>query len=109
MKTRIFLSIAFIALLGWSNISYAGNGHWRKTHPRRVEVNSRLRNQNRRINKEVKEGEMSRQKAVRLKTNDMKIRQEERDMASQNKGHLTRLEQKTLNRQLNKNSRKIGQ
>jgi len=109
MKTRIFLSIAFIALMGWSNMSYAGNGTWRKNHPRRVEVNSRLRNQNRRINTAVKDGKMGIGKAERLKGNDMKIRQEERDMASQNGSHLTKNEQKTLNQQLNKNSRKIGQ
>ena len=108
MKTRMILSTVLIALLGFSTVSYAGAGTWRKTHPRRTEVNTRLKNQNKRINKEVKEGEMSDKKADKLKSNDMKIRQEERDMASQDKGHITKQEQKTLNQQLNANSKKIG-
>jgi len=33
----------------------AGDGQWAKSHPRREEVNARLANQNRRINKEVRE------------------------------------------------------
>lgn len=105
----MILTAVLLALFGFSTTSYAGAGTWRKSHPRRAEVNHRLRNQNKRINTEVKEGEMGKAKAAKLKSNDIKIRQEERDMASQNKSHLTKQEQKTLNQQLNKNSRKIGQ
>jgi len=108
MKKRMILSTLLIALLGLSTATYAANGSFAKHHPRRAEVNHRLKNQNKRINTEVKEGEMSKAKAAKLKSNDVKIRQEERDMASQNKGHITKQEQKTLNQQLNKNSQKIG-
>jgi TolA-binding protein len=79
-----------------------------KDHPRRHEVNKRLDNQNRRINKEVKEGEISKQEAAKLHKEDRQIRQEERTMASQNGGHITKQEQKTLNQQENKVSREVG-
>ncbi|KVV47809.1 hypothetical protein WK81_01715 [Burkholderia ubonensis] len=82
---------------------------WQKAHPRREEVNQRLANQNRRIHHEVKEGEMSHAQAARLHRDDHRIRQEERDMAAQNGGHLTRPEQRVLNQQENAVSNKIGQ
>ncbi|KVD06055.1 hypothetical protein WI80_19950 [Burkholderia ubonensis] len=82
---------------------------WQKAHPRREEVNQRLANQNRRIHHEVKEGEMSHAQAARLHRDDRQIRQEERDMAAQNGGHLTKPEQRALNQQENAVSNKIGQ
>ena len=81
---------------------------WQKAHPRREEVNGRLANQNRRIKDEVKEGDMSKAKAAQLHKKDRQIRQEERDMASQNGGHITKQEQRTLNQQENKVSKQIG-
>lgn len=77
-------------------------------HPRREEVNNRLANQNARIRTEVAEGDMSNAKAARLHKDDRQIRQEERDMASQNGGRITKQEQRTLNQQENKVSKKIG-
>jgi hypothetical protein len=82
---------------------------WQKNHPRREQVNERLANQNRRINQEVKEGEITPQQARKLHREDRQIRQEERDMASQNGGHITQSEQRVLNQQENAVSRQIGQ
>ncbi|MPV66565.1 hypothetical protein [Burkholderia sp. BE17] len=82
---------------------------WQQAHPRREEVNQRLANQNRRIHHEVKEGEMSHAQAARLHRDDRKIRQEERDMAAQDHGHITKSEQRVLNQQENAVSNKIGQ
>ena len=81
---------------------------WEKTHPRRDQVNDRLANQDKRIHQEVKEGEMSKAKAARLHKEDRQVRKEERVMASQNGGHITRKEQKTLNHQENAISKQIG-
>ena len=86
----------------------AGDGQWAKTHPRRAEVNARLANQNRRINKEVREGEMTRGQAAQLHRQDHQIRKEERAMASTNGGHVTKAEQRALNQQENQVSREIG-
>lgn len=82
--------------------------NWQKQHPRREQVNQRLANQNRRIHEEVKEGEMSKAKAAQIHKEDHQIRQEERLMASQNGGQITKAEQRVLNQQENKVSAQIG-
>jgi hypothetical protein len=94
-----------------ASVSSAGaaEGQWNKNHPRRAEVNGRLVNQNKRINQERKEGEISGRQAAKLHREDYQIRQEERDMARQNGGHITKQEQRTLNQQENAVSRQIGQ
>ena len=81
---------------------------WERNHPRRDQVNDRLANQNRRINHELKEGEITKQQAHQLHREDHAIRQEERDMAKINGGHITKGEQKTLNQQENAVSHQIG-
>jgi hypothetical protein len=86
----------------------AADATWAQKHPRRAEVNSRLANQNRRIHQQVKAGDMSKSQAAALHRNDHAIRQEERDMASQNGGHITKSEQHVLNQQENANSQQIG-
>jgi len=102
------LSIAvIIGLLAASTATFAQSG-FAKTHPRRHEVNDRLANQNKRIHHDVKDGDMSKKQASNLHKDDHQIRQEERDMASQNHSHITKREQKTLNQQENKTSKKIG-
>jgi hypothetical protein len=77
-------------------------------HPRRAQVNSRLDNQNKRIDTEVKDGQITRKQAAGLHTEDHQIRVEERDMAGQNNTHITTQEQKTLNQQENAVSGQIG-
>ena len=82
---------------------------WEKHHPRREQVNERLANQNKRISNEVKEGDLTKAQARKLRKEDSQIRQEERDMAAQNGGHITKAEQKVLNQQENQVSKQIGQ
>ncbi len=86
----------------------ASETKWQKNHPRREQVNKRLANQNNRIKTEVANGEITKGQAAALHKEDRQIRQEERDMASQNGGHITKQEQKTLNQQENKVSGQIG-
>ena len=101
--------IAAAAALALSFVGTASaQTNWDASHPRRAEVNDRLANQDRRIHQEVREGEMSHAEAARLHRDDHQIRQEERDMASQNGGHITRLEKRTLNQQENAVSKQIG-
>jgi len=109
-RTRNFVSIALLCALsfGAAANSLAAESPWDQNHPRRDQVNDRLANQNQRINKEVKEGEMSKAKAARLHAQDHPIRKEERIMASQNNGHITKQEQRTLNQQESRVSQKIG-
>jgi hypothetical protein len=81
---------------------------WERNHPRRDQVNDRLANQNRRIHRELKEGEITKAQARQLHREDHAIRQEERDMAKLNGGHITKGEQKVLNQQENAVSHQIG-
>lgn len=80
---------------------------WQKNHPRRTQVNSRLANQNKRIHQDVKNGTLTKGQAAALHKDDHQVRQEERDMASQNGSHITTSEQKTLNQQENAISKDI--
>jgi hypothetical protein len=81
---------------------------WQKNHPRREQVNHRLTHQNARIKEEVKEGDLTKAQGAALHKDDRQIRREERLMASQNGGHITKAEQKTLNQQENAVSKQIG-
>ena len=80
---------------------------WQKNHPRREQVNNRLNNQNKRIHNDVKNGTLTKGQAASLHKEDHQVRQEERDMASQNGGHITKSEQKVLNQQENGISKQI--
>jgi len=55
----------------------------------------------------VKEGKLTPAQAHKLHKEDRQIRHEERAMASQNGGHITKQEQRVLNRQENAVSRQI--
>ena len=81
---------------------------WEKRHPRRDEVNDRLENQDKRIHQQVKDGDLTHSQAVALHKDDKMIRQEERDMAKLDKGHITAADQKALNQQENAVSKQIG-
>lgn len=98
--------MTFIAFLGLSNPINA-QSKWEKNHPRRDQVNDRLAKQNTRIKDKVDDGKMSKAEAAKLHKHDHQMRQEERDMAAQNHGHITKQEEKTLNQQENRNSRAI--
>ena len=101
-------AVAAVALTGLASNALAGETRWQKDHPRRTEVNARLANQNKRINKEVKEGEITKAQAHKLHAEDHAIRREERTMASTNGGHITKAEQRALNQQENQVSKQIG-
>ena len=59
-------SKAFVA----SASSGAIAGNWGQNHPRREQVNDRLQNQNRRINRERQEGEITQRQANQLHRED---------------------------------------
>ena len=108
---RIAALTLIVSVLGASASSAMAAEHdttWQKNHPRREQVNERLANQNKRIKTEVKEGDISKTQAASLHKDDRQIRREERLMASQNGGHITKQEQKTLNQQENAVSKQIG-
>ncbi len=107
MKSKLLFSAILVAFLGIANISMAQDGNFAKNHPRRAEVNQRLNNQDRRINRDVRNGDISRRQANRLHQRDHQIRREERRMAYRHDGHITKRDQNRLNRQENHMSRRI--
>lgn len=115
MNTRTSKAIAATIALSLFALGGTAMAHgqdketkWEKHHPRRDQVNDRLANQNRRITDEVKEGDMTKAQARKLRKKDRQIRQAERDMAARNGGHITKSEQKALNQQENQVSKQIG-
>jgi hypothetical protein len=117
MNRKNILAVTLTALVvgATTPAAFAGEGkesrahEWKEKHPRRAEVNQRLENQDRRIDREVKEGDMSKAEAGKLHREDRHIRAEERQMAAENGGHITKAEQRKLNRQENAVSKQIGQ
>ena len=107
VRTRALASFLALGLLTAAPAMLAVETQWQKDHPRRTQVNGRLKNQNQRTNQGVKNGKLTPQQAGQLHHEDGQIRQEERDMASQNGGHITKQEQRTLNQQENQVSKQI--
>jgi len=95
--------VSFVGLVGTASAETT----WQKNHPRRTQVNHRLANQDKRIHRDVKNGTLNKAQAANLHHEDHQVRQEERDMASQNGGHITKSEQKALNGQENNLSSQI--
>lgn len=104
-KTLIFAAAAamFAGVVGTASAETT----WQKHHPRRAQVNHRLANQHRRIHNDVKNGTMTHGQAAAARKDDREVRQEQRDMARQNGGHITKSEQRVLNQQENGISHEI--
>ena len=107
MKTNKFLAAFAIAAFGLMSTSVFAQDNWDANHPRRAEVNSRLNNQNARVDNKVADGKMSRREADRIHHQDHAIRKEERRDARANGGHITKAEQAHINHQENHVSREI--
>ena len=58
--SRTTILLFATALLGTSIAAASAQSNWDANHPRLEQVNDRLANQNRRINQEVREGEITR-------------------------------------------------
>jgi len=106
-KTCILAAVS-LAVVAASATSASADTRWQNHHPRREQVNDRLARQGRRIRHEVKEGDLTHAQAAALHRDDRRIRSEERLMASQDHGHITKTDQRALNRQLNGVSGQIG-
>jgi hypothetical protein len=90
-----------------SNTAGAGPGVVDPDHPRVNEVNAREQNQQDRIANGVKNGTMTPGQASRVENREQNIEnQQKADMAAHN-GHLTKGEQKQLNKEQNRTSRQI--
>jgi hypothetical protein len=110
MNTRNILVAAIaLALCAGAAASASAQPTFDQTHPRRAEVNQRLENQNHRIHRERREGEISAAKAHRLHLADRRMRMNERRFAAHHHGHISRAEQARLSHRENQDSHRIGQ
>jgi hypothetical protein len=76
-------------------------------HPRVNEVEQRIQNQQDRVDKGVSDGQIDATQAAR---DDAKLAREQNSLnqdEAKNDGHITRAEQKNLNRRLNQGNRQI--
>jgi hypothetical protein len=76
-------------------------------HPRVNEVNQRLDNQQARINQGLANGTMTGKQAARDEAHDANIAKRESVDEAKHNGHLTKGEQRRLNKSENRNSRRI--
>jgi hypothetical protein len=110
---EITIAVLALSLLTPATLVLANNpgnptgGQFAKNHPRRNEVNKRVKNQRKRINKDVASGKLTTQQAQQLKANDAAIKQQEHADVKANGGYLTKPEQKQLNQEENANSKLI--
>ncbi len=114
MKTEFTSKLLTAGVLALSLAAVGGSagsaaaGTWDQRHPRRAEVNERLAIQNFRINRELREGEISYRQARALHAEDRAIRAQERAMAYARGGSISRGEQRLLNQEENFVSHQIG-
>jgi hypothetical protein len=88
--------------------SGAGPGVVDPGHPRVNEVNKREENQQKRIGNGVSSGKLTPQETANLEKRETSVQnREQRDMAKNN-GHLTKAEQRGINRQQNRISKSIA-
>ena len=106
---KALLTTTLAALLcGLSSTASADDTPRAQAHHRRAQIYDRLENHKIRIAVEVRTNEMSPDQAAELLTKGRQIRDEERLMAAQHDGHLTKNEQDMLNQQEDALSREIG-
>jgi hypothetical protein len=90
-----------------TNTSGAGPGVVDPGHPRVNEVNQREQNQQNRIANGLKNGTLNSKQATNLEKRETAVQnREKKDMAEHN-GHLTKAEQRGINRQQNRISKSI--
>lgn len=104
------LAVTLAAPATWVRAENPGNptgGQFAKKHPRRNQVNKRVKNQRARINKDVASGKLTPQQAQQLRANDRAIKQQEHADVKANGGYLTKGQQKQINQEENANSKLI--
>ena len=107
MRKSILFGVVAAVVMASSSAAMADT-RWERHHPRHDQVNDRLERQNRRINYEYREGELTRGQARELHREDRAIRRQERFFAAHHNGHITRTERSVLNHEENGVSHQIG-
>jgi hypothetical protein len=88
--------------------SGAGPGVVDPGHPRVNQVNGREENQQQRIANGVQSGKLNSQQTANLEKRETSVQNREQKDMAKNNGHLTKAEQKGINRQQNRISKSIA-
>ncbi len=117
MKTNFTTSLLAVAVGGLmlvgsaaaqtSTTSGAGPGVVDPGHPRVNEVNQREANQQKRIGNGVESGKLNAQQTANLEKREASVQNREQKDMAKNNGHLTKAEQRGINRQQNRISKSI--
>lgn len=91
-----------------TSTSGAGPGVVDPGHPRVNEVNSREENQQQRIANGVSSGKLNSRQTANLENRETNVQNREKADMAKNNGHLTKSEQRGINRQQNRISRSIA-
>jgi hypothetical protein len=103
----VFLTSMLLTSAVVLNVARADD-NWQKKHPRRAEVNGRLKNQQKRTDQGLANGSLKPGQAQKIQNQDAKIQRQEQRDASKNGGHITQGEQKQLNHEENGVSHEIN-
>jgi uncharacterized lipoprotein YajG len=90
-----------------SNSSKAGAGQVDPGHPRVNQVNGRETNQQNRIANGVKNGQLTAGQTARLERGEQRLQNNQKKDMAANHGHLTKQDQRQLNREANHMSKRI--
>jgi hypothetical protein len=111
-KSLLILAVGGLMLAGSASAqttttSGAGPGVVDPGHPRVNQVNGREENQQQRIGNGVKNGTLTSQQTANLEKRETSVQNREKKDMSEHNGHLTKAEQKGINRQQNRISKSI--
>lgn len=103
------LSLSILSLVAGGMIASAAAAEtpWQEHHQRQAEVLSRDAHQRAVIRTERREGELTRTQARHLEAADRRVDRQDHLLARANGGHITKHEQRFLNREENKVGRRI--
>jgi len=101
------LMIAGSASAQTATTSGAGPGVVDPGHPRVNQVNRREARQQQRIGNGIKSGKLNSQQAAHLEKREASVQNREQKDMAKHSGHLTKAEQKGINRQQNRISKSI--
>jgi len=110
-NSLVTLAVAGLMIAGSASAqtptSGAGPGVVDPGHPRVNEVNRREENQQQRIGNGIKSGNLNSKQASNLEKRETSVQNREKKDMSEHNGHLTKAEQKGINRQQNRISKSI--
>jgi hypothetical protein len=112
-KSLLLLAVGGLMIAGsasaqTSTTSGAGPGVVDPGHPRVNEVNGREENQQQRIANGAKNGTLTPKQTAHLENRENHVENREKADMAKNGGHLTKAEQRGINRQQNRISRSIA-